>query len=144
MARGVARVDCLHCFMDPNPKYPRKYKFCPFFSSWGPDVTAWNYTYKGLWVASKSSSDIFGANAPVTEILNILIHSLKLTARTWKLRVGRLLEDYLSFWDGIFSGAMLVWGRVNDVLELTFLHLNLYSSFPSLHWVFHWVDYLCM
>ena len=36
------------------------------------------------------------------------IHSLKLTVRTWKWMVGR----WISFWDGLFSGAMLVSGRV--------------------------------
>ena len=35
------------------------------------------------------------------------VHALKLTVRTWKM-VGRLL----SFWGGLFSGAMLVLGRV--------------------------------
>ena len=34
---------------------------------------------------------------------------LKLTARTWKWVVGILV----SFWDGLFSGAMLVSGRVH-------------------------------
>ena len=38
----------------------------------------------------------------------VKIHSLKLTARTWKWMIGRLV----SFWDGLFSGAMLVSGRV--------------------------------
>ena len=37
------------------------------------------------------------------------VPSLKLTVRTWKLMVGRLL----SFWEGLFSGAMLVLGRVD-------------------------------
>ena len=37
------------------------------------------------------------------------LHSLKLTYSTWKLMVGILL----SFWEGLFSGAMLVLGRVN-------------------------------
>ena len=37
--------------------------------------------------------------------------SLKLTARTWKWMVGRLV----SFWSGLFSGAMLVLGRVHNL-----------------------------
>ena len=37
------------------------------------------------------------------------IPSLKLTARTWKLMVGILV----SLWDALFSGAMLVSGRVS-------------------------------
>ena len=40
--------------------------------------------------------------------LSDMLPSLKLTNRPWKLMVGRLL----SFWDTIFSGAMLVSGRV--------------------------------
>ncbi len=42
--------------------------------------------------------------------------SLKLTARPWKLVVGR----WISFWDGLFSGAMLVSGRtiIQDSLKL--------------------------
>ena len=39
------------------------------------------------------------------------VPSLKLTNRTWKCMVGILL----SYWDGLFSGAMLVSGRVDDV-----------------------------
>ena len=40
--------------------------------------------------------------------LSDMLPSLKLTNRPWKLLVGRLL----SFWDTIFSGAMLVSGRI--------------------------------
>ena len=36
------------------------------------------------------------------------IPALKLTARRWKLVVGR----WISFWGGLFSGAMLVSGRI--------------------------------
>ncbi len=44
----------------------------------------------------------------VTRIFAGWIHSLKLTARPWKWMVGILV----SYWDGLFSGAMLVSGRV--------------------------------
>ena len=39
----------------------------------------------------------------------VTLPSLKLTVRPWKWMVGILL----SFWEGLFSGAMLVSGRVN-------------------------------
>ena len=46
------------------------------------------------------------------------IPSLKLTARTWKWMVGRLV----SFKEGLFSGAMLVSGRVCIQL-VTYIHV---------------------
>ena len=49
------------------------------------------------------------------------IPSLKQTARTWKCMVGLLV----SFWDGLFWGAMLVLGSV--------IHLN-HVSLVSLIW----------
>ena len=42
----------------------------------------------------------------VSSSISPQVHSLKLTVRPWKWMVGRCI----SFWDGLFSGAMLVSG----------------------------------
>ena len=60
------------------------------------------------------------------------LHSLELTVRPWKLMVGILV----SFWNGLFSGAMLVLGRVphrffRSIPKLV-LHGNGYLRIP--HW----------
>ena len=48
------------------------------------------------------------------------IPSLKLTACPWKWMVGILV----SFWDGLFSGAMLVSGSVHHISQLVVIFLN--------------------
>ena len=58
-------------------------------------------------------SDVWKSSMDQTNIrylYTFCIHSLKLTARPWKLMVGR----WFSFWDGLFSGAVLVSGRVYE------------------------------
>ena len=57
------------------------------------------------------------------------LHPRSLTARPWKMVVGRLL----SYWEGNFSGAMLNFGRVNtEVFTLmTIHHVPQWSFLPS-------------
>ena len=60
---------------------------------------------------SEKQSQTPPLEGPMILRVYICIHcipSLKLTACTWKSMVGR----WMSFWDGLFSGGMLVSGRV--------------------------------
>ena len=54
--------------------------------------------------------------------MNFRMHSLKLTA---KAPENEWLEDEMSFWDGLFSRAMLVLGSVNNTYDVC-----LASAFP--------------
>ncbi len=64
---------------------------------WGAQVGSWGREL--IWPNIMYTRKLFEQKIP----------SLKLTARPWKWMVGILV----SFWDGLFSGAMLVSGRVN-------------------------------
>ena len=71
------------------------------------------------------------ACGPCVKWLGVLpsLKILKLTVRTWKWMVGILV----SFWDGLFSGAMLVLGGVNKVLfEDGLLLLKLLDPAPQI------------
>ena len=65
--------------------------------------------------------------------LSDMLPSLKLTNRPWKLMVGRLL----SFWDTIFSGAMLVSGRV-VCWRVYYVYIYIYVLYEKedLYWCF--------
>ncbi len=66
-----------------------------------------------------------------SRIFNGDLPSLKRTARTWKLVVGR----WISFWNGLFSGAILVSGRVHHCcLHLPYQHHFLPKS--ELHFIY--------
>ena len=65
--------------------------------------------------------------------LSDMLPSLKLTNRPWKLLVGRLL----SFWDTIFSGAMLVSGRI-VCWRVYYVYIYIYVLYDKedLYWCF--------
>ena len=59
-----------------------------------------------------------------------LLPSLKLTARTWNTGVGR----WVSFWEGLLPGAMLVFGSVSVSTSTCFFFRSFQSkTFTPLH-----------
>ena len=53
-----------------------------------------------------------------------LIHPRSLTARPWKMLVGRLL----SFWDGLFSGAIIMDASFCTICTLCHRYVNVWSK----------------
>ena len=97
-----------------------------------PQSTVWASCFCLLWLLHDAPSDLLSLLVPTsTKFLpgqtylrtwNLwVVPSLKLTVRTWKWMVGILV----SFWEGLFSGAMLVSGRVYHISTMVLLSLTL-------------------
>ena len=87
-----------YIFMECNPAGTEKHHIF----GWG--FATESYSYSSPFRISQK----FKLENMVSQIVSKDIPSLKLTVRTWKWMVGILV----AFWNGLFSGAMLVSGRV--------------------------------